>query len=129
LALDAFSGDAIPVHLLTKEAFALYARHLNPNGVIAVHISNRYLDLEPVVANVARHFNYQLASISCEEDEEGEEFEPEWWIYASTWVLLTQSEEILNFPAIQDATSPAQTNSLNIPLWTDDFASVFQVLQ
>ena len=49
LVLDAFSSDAIPVHLLTKEAFEVYERHLNTNGVIAVHISNHYLDLEPVV--------------------------------------------------------------------------------
>ena len=67
LVLDAFSGDAIPVHLLTKEAFEVYQRHLNTNGVIAVHISNHYLDLEPVVVNLARHFGYKLASIDYEE--------------------------------------------------------------
>ena len=50
LALDAFSGDAIPVHLLTREAFEIYLRHMKPGGIIAVHISNRHLDLEPVVA-------------------------------------------------------------------------------
>ena len=63
LVLDAFSSDAIPVHLLTEEAFALYERHLKTNGVIAVHISNGSLNLEPVVANLARRFNYQLAAI------------------------------------------------------------------
>ena len=128
LALDAFSGDAIPVHLLTKEAFALYGRHLKTNGIIAVHVSNRYLDLEPVVANLAREFNYRRASISFEEDSEFED-EPVWWAYSSTWILLTHSENIINSPAIAAASIPAKTNAVNLPLWTDDFASVFQLLQ
>ena len=54
LVVDAFSGDAIPVHLLTREAFALYWRHLKPNGVLAVHVSNRYLELPPVVQIAAQ---------------------------------------------------------------------------
>jgi len=132
LALDAFSSDAIPVHLLTKEAFEVYARHLNPNGIIAVHVSNHYLNLEPVVANLARHFGYKLASISHEEaDNEGddEDWEGAWWDYSSTWILLTHSEEIIKSPAISHAASAVKTNAVKIPLWTDDFASVFQILQ
>jgi hypothetical protein len=64
MALDAFSSDAIPVHLLTKEAFELYTKHLAPDGVIAVHISNRYLDLQPVVERLATEFGYSTATIS-----------------------------------------------------------------
>ncbi len=123
LVLDAFSSDAIPVHLLTKEAFELYARHLNTNGIIAVHISNHYLDLEPVVVNLARHFGYKLASIDYEETDE------EWWLYSSTWILLTHSEQIINSPAIRNAESTIATNSVTVPLWTDDFASLFQILR
>ena len=63
LVLDAFSSDSIPVHLLTREAFAVYDRHLKTNGVIAVHISNKSLDLEPVLANVARECHYHMAVI------------------------------------------------------------------
>lgn len=59
LALDAFSSDAIPVHLLTKEAVGIYGKHLAADGVLAVHISNRYLDLEPVVENLAKEFGYE----------------------------------------------------------------------
>src|SRR2546422_4110843 len=66
LVLDAFSSDAIPVHLLTREAFELYQRHLRSGGIIAVHISNHYLDLEPVVVNVAKHFGFKLALIDFE---------------------------------------------------------------
>jgi hypothetical protein len=131
LALDAFSSDAIPVHLLTKEAFAVYERHLKTNGIIAVHISNRYLNLEPVVENVARHCNYKLASISHDEADSDSDDEGvgTWWDYSSTWILLTHNEEIINSPAISQAASGVKTNTVKIPLWTDDFASVFQILQ
>jgi len=121
LALDAFSSDAIPVHLLTKESFELYSRHLKTNGVITVHISNHYLNLEPVVVNLARHFGYKLAMIDYDEDEE------EWWNYSSTWILLTRSEEVINCPPIKTASLAVKTN--HIPLWTDDFASLFQILK
>ena len=123
LVLDAFSSDAVPVHLLTREAFEVYGRHLNTNGVIAVHISNHYLDLEPVVVNLARHFGYKLASIDYEESDE------EWWLYGSTWILLSHSEQILNSPAIRNADGNVGAKSIKIPLWTDDFASLFQILR
>jgi spermidine synthase len=123
LVLDAFSSDAIPVHLLTKEAFGVYERHLNTNGLIAVHISNHYLDLEPVVVHVARQFGYKLALIDYEETDE------EWWLYSSTWVLLSHNEGIINSPAIRNAASTVQTNTVKVPLWTDDFASLFQILR
>jgi hypothetical protein len=123
LVLDAFSSDAIPVHLLTKEAFEVYQRHLNTNGIIAVHISNHYLDLEPVVVNLARHFNYKLASIDYEESDD------EWWLYSSTWVLLSRNEGIINSPSIRNAASTVETNNIRVPLWTDDFASLFQILR
>ena len=125
LALDAFSSDAIPIHLLTREAFEIYLRHVKTNGVIAVHISNRYLDLEPVARNLARHFDLKLAKIDFEEHDDEE---AEWWLYASTWVLLTRNVELLNRPEIRNATGAANTNAPAIPLWTDDFASILQVL-
>jgi hypothetical protein len=134
LALDAFSSDAIPVHLLTREAFELYDRHLRPEGILAVHISNHYLDLEPVVANLARQFHYNLAIVDYDENADygdGEEYEEEspWWVYSSTWILLTRSDAILNAPAIRRVSSPPKENTIKIPLWTDDFASLFQILQ
>ncbi|HWH68631.1 MAG TPA: hypothetical protein VNT26_04565, partial [Candidatus Sulfotelmatobacter sp.] len=123
LVLDAFSSDAIPVHLLTKEAFQCYQRHLKANAVIAVHISNHFLELEPVVVNLARHFGYQLAIIDFDENEE------EWWLYGSTWVLLTHNQAFLNSPGICTATQAPKTNLVHLPLWTDDFASLFQILK
>ena len=125
LVLDAFSSDAIPVHLLTREAFALYGRHLNTNGIIAVHISNHYLDLEPVVVKLAREFGYQLAAIDYDDTEN----DGEWWLYSSTWVLLSRSEQIINSPAIHEAAYTVSTNAVKGPVWTDDFASLFQILK
>ena len=72
LAVDAFSGDAIPVHLLTRQAFALYWRHLKPDGVLAVHVSNRYLSLAPGVALAAAETGKQAMLVSIDEDDEKE---------------------------------------------------------
>ena len=123
LALDAFNSDAIPVHLLTQEAFIVYQRHLKPKGILAVHITNRSLDLEPVVINLARQFNYKVTII----DDVG--IPNKWWIYPSTWMLLSHNEEIINSSDIHLAARPLQTNSAGIPIWTDDFASLFQIFR
>jgi hypothetical protein len=127
LVLDAFSSDSIPVHLLTKEAFELYERHLNTNGVIAVHISNHFLDLEPVVVNLARHFSYRFAAIDYDQDEEEEN--KFWWLYPSTWILLSRDEKFINTPTIRDAAYNVSTNAARVPLWTDDFTSLFQIIK
>ena len=123
LALDAFSSDAIPVHLLTEEAFTLYERHMKSKGIIAVHISNHYLDLEPVVLNLSRRFHYQVAAVDFDENDE------EWWLYGSTWLLLTRDEQIVHCEAIRSAAYTIKTNHVKVPLWTDDFAGLFQILK
>jgi spermidine synthase len=123
LILDAFTSDAIPVHLLTREAFTLYERHLRTNGMIAVHISNHFLDLEPVVERLARQFNYESAVIDYEEIDE------QWWLYSSTWVLLTHDERFINLPEISTAANPSRALPKTAPLWTDDFTSLFQILK
>jgi hypothetical protein len=123
LALDAFSSDAIPVHLLTKEAFALYLQHLQPDGVIAVHISNRYLDLEPVVANVAKQFGLSVVTISDDNEDD-------WWVYATTWMLVTRNPALFQIDAIRKvATPPDQRAAAAVPLWTDDYASLWRILK
>jgi spermidine synthase len=123
LALDAFSSDAIPVHLLTKEAFDVYQRHLKTNAIVAVHISNHYLDLEPVVANLAKQFGYKMAIIDFDEDDE------EWWFYSSTWILLTHDQNLFERPPIQEAKKRTRASTRKVPLWTDDFTSLFQILK
>lgn len=123
LVLDAFSSDAIPVHLLTREAFAVYLRHLAPGGLLAIHISNHYLDLAPVVSRLARQFGFYMTLIDYEENAE------EWWLYASSWMLLSQSEAATTAEGIRGRNPAPSPNPAPGPLWTDDFASVYQVLK
>ena len=92
IAVDAFSGDAIPVHLLTAEAIQLYQRHLRPGGIIAFHISNLYLNLAPVVKQQADHAGLKAVIISTEENNET-------GAYNADWVLVTANEEFLALPA------------------------------
>jgi SAM-dependent methyltransferase len=122
LALDAFSSDAIPVHLLTQEAFAVYFRHLKPDGVLAVHTSNRYLDLQPVVEKIAAALGYQTLTISDQPPSK------KWWLFRSTWVLVTKNEELIGSEVLRaagvDPKSPKQ-----VALWTDDYTSVYEILK
>ena len=122
LVLDAFNSDAPPVHLLTEEAFKIYERHLKTNSVIAVNVSNRRVNLEPVVANLARHFNYKMVIIEHLPPSD----KP--WLSPSGWMLLSHNAEINNSPDIRLASRPPATNPVSVPLWTDDFASLFQIL-
>lgn len=121
LAVDAFSGDSIPVHLLTREAFALYFRHLKPGGVLAVHISNRFLDLQPVVEAGAAAFTKQALLI--ENDSQKSE-----GVYSSTWVLIGNRDGLLADPSILQAAEEL-TEQNGSQLWTDDYSSLLRVLK
>ena len=121
LALDAFSSDAIPVHLLTREAFQTYLRQIRDDGVIAVHISNRYLDLRPVVERLAAEFGLSTVCIS-------EDSEANWWVYATTWVLVSRDKTFLAAKDIAAAADTAAGTKAG-PLWTDDFASLYAILK
>ena len=128
LIMDAFSSDAVPVHLLTKEAFAIYLRHLKPDGAIIVNISNRYLDLRPVVENAARSIGFQAHTIECEDGADDEE-EGAWWLYGSSFVILSKNTEFMNNYALRNAAIPTPSFPNTIPLWTDDYTSMFRVLK
>lgn len=121
LAVDAFSGDAIPVHLLTKEAFAVYFRHLKPNGILAVHVSNTYLDLAPVVKLLADDAGYATRMISNDADD------PD-LISAADWVLVTQNQQFLNVPETFGGSQNIEVPK-KLSLWTDDKNNLFQVLR
>ena len=122
LAVDAFSSDAIPVHLLTREAFALYLFHLKSNGLIAVHISNHFLDLEPVVLREAAEFGLHAAVIDHDADP------AQWWIYSSTWILLSRDDQVLASPSIR-ATARPTLSARRVPIWTDDYCSLVQIVR
>lgn len=124
LVVDAFTGDSIPVHLLTREAFQLYFRHLKPDGTLAVHVSNKYLDLQPVVERAARMLGKKTIFVENEGEDDQE-------IFASSWVLV-ESEEAPLVDKTKDlnpdevSTSPS---SRRVRLWTDDYSNLFQVLK
>jgi len=128
LALDAFSGDAIPVHLLTREAFAIYLRHVQPQGILAVHISNHFLDLEPIIRRVADHFSLRAVLIRDEEREWFEDDEEGIAAYGSDWVLLSRDAACLDQPEITEAATDLSTPAPTIKLWTDDQSDLFRIL-
>jgi hypothetical protein len=119
LAVDAFSGDGIPVHLLTREAFALYWEHLQPDGILALHVSNRHFDFSPVVRALAREFGKQALWIKDVADhEKGNSY--------SDWILVTNNQAFLKDPFVNFRIAPWR--SLEEILWTDDYSNLFQVV-
>ena len=119
LAVDAFSGDGIPVHLLTREAFALYWEHLGPDGILALHITNRHFDLSPVVRALARESGKRALRIKDVADRErGNNY--------SEWVLVTSNQIFLKDPFVNFRIQPWPT--LSEILWTDDYSNLFQVV-
>ena len=123
LVLDAFSSDAIPIHLLTKEAFALYERHLKTNGIIAVHVSNMSLNLEPVVVRMAQELALSKWVVEYQETKDN------WWILPSTWVLVSRDDRWGKKSLIREAALPPLLGKAKTPVWTDDFASLFPLLR
>lgn len=120
LAIDAFSSDAIPTHLLTREAFELYFKHLKPNGVLAVHISNRYIDLVPVCARSAQYVNRSARVVRSRSDGTYD---------TSIWVMVTSNQELLARPEFRNADTYEATAPESFPGWTDQFSSVWPLLR
>jgi spermidine synthase len=121
LAVDAFSSDSIPVHLLTAEAFETYFRHLKPGGILAVHISNRYLDLKPVLRMAAEKFGKEARIVEDDSnDEKG--------TYGTTWVLFADSAEVFAREPLAAAVETL-TSDRPIRLWTDDYSDLYAILK
>ncbi|CAG1006611.1 hypothetical protein ANAEL_03438 [Anaerolineales bacterium] len=122
LVLDTFSSDSIPTHLVTKEAFALYLKHLRPDGIIAAHISNRHLDLRPVLWQLAREFGLDIVQVNRPASSGRDGF-------PSEWILLTRNSKLLEIPAIKSHAISFDDYSTSIKLWTDDYSNLFQILK
>jgi hypothetical protein len=124
LILDAFTSDAIPMHLMTREAMQLYQRKLAPDGILAINISNRYLDLEPVIAKLAKEVHWlawsQFLSLSEEEKTQG--------MSDSEWMLLGAASPRVEAVARQGHWTPATTKPTT-PVWTDDFSNLLGVVK
>jgi len=118
--VDAFSGDSVPIHLLTREAFALYFKHLKPNGVLAVHITNRFLDLLPVLQTAATHFGKTARLV----EHEGLHSELS---FSSRWVLVSGDATFFDQPALQ-AAQAIEPRAGFVP-WRDDYSSLLSVLK
>lgn len=120
LVVDAFSGDAIPLHLLTTQALALYRRHLAPGGIIAFHISNRHVDLQPPIASLAQPAGMQAATITTLANDQRDEF-------TATWMLLSDNPAFLIQPELAHVAHQPESIPGLRP-WNDDFSSLLPVL-
>jgi spermidine synthase len=120
LILDAFSGDSIPVHLLTREAFQCYFRHVDPDGILAVHISNDYLDLRPIVADVAADFRRPALVVNSGAI-------PDHYISASQWIVVTGDNTFLN--EMERTGSGQVLRRSGGRLWTDQYSNLLAVLK
>ncbi|WP_310496487.1 fused MFS/spermidine synthase, partial [Sandarakinorhabdus sp.] len=123
LAVDAFSSDAIPLHLVTREAFAVYGRTLADDGVLLIHISNRFLNLEPVIAAIAKDGGWQARARTYSPVGA----QPRGQMFAqSTWIVLSRSTARLD--QLPGQWRAVETDAA-LPVWRDDFASVLPVLR
>jgi hypothetical protein len=120
LAVDAFSSDSIPVHLLTREAMELFFHHLQPDGILAVHISNRYLNLQPVIEGETKATGKIARVVDTDDDESVD-------VFGATWVLVTAPR-----PGFDDDVKIASLeidSKKQVRLWTDDYSNLFQILK
>jgi spermidine synthase len=123
LVVDAFTGDGIPIHLLTREALELYLRHMQPHGAILFHISNRYLRLETVIGNTAHALG--LHALTVDHNPEGEDMD------TSTYIVVSQRELPLKTEKWEDGGETKVATSIRdsgLRVWTDDYSNLFSVL-
>ncbi|HYF17623.1 MAG TPA: fused MFS/spermidine synthase [Ramlibacter sp.] len=120
LVLDAFSSDSIPVHLMTREAMAVYLKHLKPGGVVAFHISNRFLNLAPVLKNLAQEASLQVVNVvDGAEDSD---------LSSTEWVLVTRNQALLGREEIAAAVKDI-ADVAGVGIWTDDSNNLFRILK
>ena len=122
LVIDAFSSDSIPVHLITREALAVYRRHMQPDGIIAFHLTNRYLDLPPVVKLLAEAQGMPSVLVSHDPPEEDERYS------RTDWMLITSDQAFLQTKAVQRAESEVEVPAGLSP-WSDDFNNLLRILK
>ncbi|MBI1803637.1 MAG: fused MFS/spermidine synthase [Ignavibacteria bacterium] len=122
LVLDAFNSDSPPVHLLTREAFEIFLKHIKPDGAILVNISSKQVNLHAVVAAVAKELKLPMIVLT--------DFNQERDIrrFPSEWIVLTLNTTLLQQRAVQEAVFPDRQTTITVPVWTDDYTSLFPVL-
>jgi len=121
LAIDAFSSDSIPVHLITREAIEIYRKELAPGGIVAVHISNRFLDLKPVLANIGAVSGMTVRLVADSPSEES-------GASSTDWVLMAENESAFEDPKLAERVEAIDPNPA-FSLWTDQFNNLLDVLK
>ena len=121
LVVDAFSGDAIPAHLITAQALEVYRRHLAAGGIVAFNLSNDFLALAPVLEQLARNAGMQAIRVVDHED-------PSRGVFDSEWVLITTNARFVADPSVARARSPIEVPA-GLRLWTDDYSSLFPIIK
>jgi hypothetical protein len=121
LVVDAFSGDAIPLHLLTTQAIDIYKRHLAPGGILAFHVSNQHVDLEPEIALLGKAAGMDVRRVSSVANQERGEF-------TATWMLLTNNRSFFTQPEVASRVRQPDED-LGVHLWTDEYSSLLPLLR
>lgn len=121
LILDAFSSDAIPMHLLTREAFETYVRHLRPDGVLAANMSNRHVDIKPVIKQLAEHNELEFLFVTNYRDEDR-------GVYGADWGLMSRNEAFLADETLGMHLLPTDEIDTSLRMWTDDYTNLLAVL-
>jgi len=124
LAVDAFSSDAIPVHLITREALGTYLRHVKPDGIVAFHVSNRFLDLIPVVARLAKEHGVHAVLVRDDPDDEEDPRRSR-----SDWVLVSRDPATLSREALVEREAAEIEDRPEWRTWTDDYSNLIQILK
>ena len=125
LGIDAFSGDSIPMHLITREAMAIYVRHLKPDGVIVFQATNRFVDLMPVVRRLASEFGFEAVLVSdSPADAEGADY----WYSSTDQVIVTRNRALLEVPLLAQAATPIEERA-DLPVFTDAHHNLLRILK
>jgi hypothetical protein len=125
LGIDAFSGDSIPMHLVTREAMALYVKHIKPDGVIVFQATNRFVDLLPVIQRLAAEFGMEAVNVA---DEPVAETGPEYWYSATDQVIVTRNRRLLDWPHVAAAAEEIEPRP-DLPLFTDSHHNLLRILK
>jgi hypothetical protein len=125
LGIDAFSGDSIPMHLVTREAMAIYVKHIKPDGVIVFQATNRFVDLLPVVKRLAAEFGLEAVNIG---DVPDGETDAEFWYSSTDQIIVTRNKKLLDWPAIDDASEPIADRP-ELPTFTDSHHNLLRILK
>jgi len=124
LAVDAFSSDAIPVHLITREALGIFLRHVKPDGIVAFHVSNRFLDLIPVVARIAREQGAHAVLVRDDPEDEDNSTRSR-----TDWVLVSRDEKALQAEKIVAGGATPAADRPEWRTWSDDYSNLVQILK